>query len=130
MAEPGQLSLGEVARASLNLLDRGLVSGLAVEVLEDLLVSERLTRLPAERVRLSAQGPALLDESRRHHRMNSGVDAAVQLLARQVQAPHPTGEAGRRVDRPLVLPGADGPAGQFPDLQGADDSPDVVGVQS
>src|SRR5262249_33629575 len=86
VAEPRQLPLGEVARARLDLADRLAEGDGPVEVGEQLLVAQRLRRLAAERPVEPAEAAHLVDEAAVDHGEHAGVDAAVQLVARQVQA--------------------------------------------
>src|SRR4051812_975063 len=80
VAKPGELALGEVPAAPLDLADHLLQAGRAVQMSEQLLVSQRLGRLPAEWTVELPQSLHLLDESGGNHLLHASVDAAVQLL--------------------------------------------------
>src|SRR5262245_61890917 len=98
-------------------------------MVEDFLVAEGLRCLPADGVLQSAEGLGFVNQSRRHHAMNSTVNPTIQLGSTEVHAPNTTGKRVRRLAFPLALPRADRFTGQLPNFQRTHDAADVVYVQ-
>lgn len=126
--EPGALGLGEFAGVDLNLLD-GLIEGAAaLQVGDDLGVSDGGGGLRAQGLGLGEQGFYFIEEARFDHAPDAEVDAAAFDFLFAAKADD--GPFGGRRRFPLILKGADGPAGELEDFEGADDAFLVVGVDA
>src|SRR3984957_4198482 len=121
--EPGFLAAGEAAGGAHGLVASLVAGQLPVEVPEHLLVAEGAARGLAVAEAARAQLSHLGREARRPHAVHAGLDPAVKLLARQLDAELDRGAASvvtghRRAERTT---------GQLDDLKGAHDPAAVAG---
>src|SRR5438105_11999501 len=124
MTEPGELPFDELPRPRLHALHRLREVCLAVQVIADLAVAQRLRGLPAPRPFQPAQSPDLIDEAGGEHLLDSTIDALRQFVARQIEPEYRRLRvSGRR--RPLGLPGAERPTRHLANFQSAADAPQI-----
>jgi len=129
LAEPGALGLGQSVGVDFDFFD-GFVEGtLAFEVLDDFGVADGVAGLGAQGRLAMVEGLDLVDQSFFDHSADPLIDPGVEDFPRVAQA-----EEEHVVIRPepteLSLKLADGLAGKVVDFQGADDSLQVVSVES
>jgi chorismate dehydratase len=125
---PGPLIFGESAGFDLDPLDGVIERNPIEQVIEELLVPQRLGCVWAEAA-CGVEGADLVEQAALDHVLHAGVDAAVDGFDGPVEDDElRVGAGGAGV--PLALVGGDGRAGLLEDFEGADGSADVVEVDA
>ena len=118
MAEPGDLPFSELAHARPHQVDdlAKISRATTFEVGDNFLVAQGLAGFAAERF---LQAADFIDQPSLEHRLDTSVDAVIEVLARDIK-PQDLGVRTARLrgtGRPLGLPAAEGLAGELPDFE-------------
>src|SRR5262245_34753057 len=108
MAKPADLALGIVAAASADALDSGFQAHLAVQKIEQLLVSQRLPGFATDGRCEVVQRSHFLDQSIGQHPFNAGANPRIEIRSWQLKPKRFWRRLGPGISIcPLCLPRAD-----------------------